>query len=66
MEQTFGVSGREVDFNDHGYTLSITQALYHHDYYVQLRQAKDSVARASVDLDASYQDINAANSRCLF
>ncbi len=53
--QTFGVSGREVDFNDHGYTLSITQALYHHDYYVQLRQAKDSVARASVDLDASYQ-----------
>ncbi len=52
---TFGVAGREVDFNDHGYTLSITQALYHHDYYVQLRQAKTSVARASIDLDASYQ-----------
>ncbi|MFK7816001.1 MAG: TolC family outer membrane protein, partial [Gammaproteobacteria bacterium] len=54
---TFGVSGREVDFNDHGYTLSITQALYHHDYYVQLRQAKTSVARASIDLDASYQEL---------
>ena len=54
---TFGVSGRDVDFNDHGYTLSITQALYHHDYYVQLRQAKDSVARASIDLDASYQEL---------
>jgi len=54
---TFGIAGREVDFNDHGYTLSITQALYHHDYYVQLRQAKDSVARASVDLDASYQQL---------
>lgn len=54
---TFGVSGREVDFNDHGYTLSITQALYHHDYYIQLRQAKTSVARASIDLDASYQEL---------
>ena len=52
---TFGVAGREVNFNDHGYTLSITQALYHHDYYVQLRQAKDAVARANIDLDASYQ-----------
>lgn len=54
---TFGISGREVDFNDHGYTLSISQALYHHDYYVQLRQAKDSVARASIELDASYQQL---------
>ncbi len=54
---TFGVTGREVDFNDHGYTLSITQALYHHDYYVQLRQAKNSVAKASIDLDASYQEL---------
>lgn len=54
---TFGISGREVDFNDHGYTLSITQALYHHDYYVQLRQAKHSVAKAGLDLDASYQEL---------
>lgn len=54
---TFGVSGRDVDFNDHGYTLSITQALYHHDYYVQLRQANNSVARAAIDLDASYQEL---------
>lgn len=54
---TFGVEGTDVDFNDHGYTLNITQALYHHDYYVQLRQAKSSVARASIDLDASYQDL---------
>ncbi len=54
---TFGVAGTDVDFNDHGYTLNITQALYHHDYYVQLRQAKNSVARASIDLDASYQEL---------
>lgn len=54
---TFGVAGREVDFNDHGFTLSISQALYHHDHYVQLRQAKNSVARATIDLDASYQEL---------
>lgn len=54
---TFGISGREIDYNDHGYTLSVTQALYNVDYYTQLRQAKTSVARASIDLDASYQEL---------
>ena len=55
--QTFGIPGTTVDFNDHGYTLSISQALYHHDFYVQLRQAKNSVARAKIDLDAAHQDL---------
>ncbi len=55
--QTFGVAGREVNFNDHRYTLNISQALYHHDFYVQLRQAKNSVARAKVDLDAAHQEL---------
>ncbi len=54
---TFGIPGRTVNFNDHGYTLNITQALYHHDFYVQLRQAKNSVARAKVDLDAEHQEL---------
>ena len=53
----FGIEGREVDFNEHGYILNISQALYHHDFYVQLRQAKNSVARAKVDLDAAYQNL---------
>ena len=53
----FGIEGREVDYNDHGYTLSVTQALYNVDYFVQLRQAKTSVAKASIDLDASYQEL---------
>ncbi len=54
---TFGIQGDTVDFNEHGYTLSINQALYHHDFYVQLRQAKNSVARAQIDLDAARQDL---------
>ena len=37
--------------------MSISQALYHHDFYVQLRQAKNSVARAKIDLDAAHQDL---------
>jgi len=55
--ETFGVAGSDVDFNRHGYTLSISQALYHHDYYIALRQAKSSVGRASIELDASYQEL---------
>ena len=54
---TFGVAGTDVDFNDHGYTLSISQSLYNHDHYVQLRQAKDSVAKAHIDLNASHQEL---------
>lgn len=54
---TLGVDSTEVNFNDHGYTLNISQALYHHDFYVQLRQSKNSVERASIDLDASYQEL---------
>ena len=55
--QTFGVPGRTVNFNDHGYTLSISQTLYHREFYIQLRQAKNSVARAKINLDAAHQDL---------
>lgn len=55
--QVFGISGKTVNFNSHGYNLNISQALYHRDFYVQLRQAKNSVAKAKVDLDAAHQDL---------
>ena len=55
--QTFGVSGADVDFNSHGYSLRLTQSLYNHDFYVQLRQAKNTVAKAQVELDASRQEL---------
>lgn len=53
--ETFGISGRTVDFNSHGYRLNISQALYHPEFLVQLRQAKNTVAKAKIDLDAAYQ-----------
>ncbi len=55
--QTFGVSGADVDFNSHGYSLRLTQSLYNHEFYVQLRQAKNTVAKAQVELDNSKQDL---------
>ena len=55
--QTFGVAGADVDFNSHGYSLRLTQSLYNHEFYVQLRQAKNTVAKAQIELDASKQDL---------
>ncbi len=55
--QTFGVAGADVDFNSHGYSLRLTQPLYNHQFYVQLRQAKNTVAKARVELDNSKQDL---------
>ncbi len=64
--ETFGVTGRDVDFNDHNYRLNIRQALYHHDFYVQLRQAKNSVAKARIDLDAAHQELIVRVTRAYF
>ena len=55
--ETFGVEGDTVNFNDHGYTLNLSQTLYNHEFYVQLRQAKNSVAKAAVDLDSAHQEL---------
>ena len=53
----YNVQGGSVDFNEHGYSLRISQALYHHGFYVQLRQAKNSVAKAKIDLDTVQQNL---------
>ena len=55
--QTFGVAGADVDFNSHGYSLRLTQPLYNHNFYVQLRQAKNTVAKAKIELDSSKQEL---------
>ena len=55
--QTFGVAGRDVDFNSHSYSLRLTQSLYNHEFYVQLRQAKNSVAQAQAVFDNAKQNL---------
>lgn len=44
-------------FNSSGYTLSLTQPVYHHDTYVQLRQADARIAQADALLGAAQQDL---------
>lgn len=64
--ETFGIAGRAVDFNDHNYRLNIRQTLYHRDFYVQFRQAKNSVAKANIDLDAAHQELIIRTTRAYF
>ena len=54
---TFGIGSTDADFNSHGYSLQLSQPLYNHSFYIQLRQAKNTVAKALVQLDASKQDL---------
>lgn len=44
-------------FNSSGYTLSLTQPVYHHDTYVQLRQADARIAQAEALFGAAKQDL---------
>ena len=49
-----GFGGNE-DFNSHGYTLSLTQPVYRHDRWVQLRQAQDTVKQAEAEWETAQQ-----------
>jgi len=51
------ISGGSEDFNSRGYTLSLTQPLYHRDLLVQLRQADSTVGKAEVQWEAAQQDL---------
>ena len=54
---TFGVPGRKVNFNSNGYRLSLVQSLYNRNFIIQLRQSKNTVARAQIELDLSQQNL---------
>lgn len=45
------------NYNTHGYALNLQQAVYHHDYYVQLRQADSRIAQADASYGAAEQDL---------
>ncbi|MEO6696454.1 MAG: TolC family outer membrane protein [Gammaproteobacteria bacterium] len=56
ITQPLSVAG-ETYFNSNGYTLSLTQPVYHRDTYVQLRQADARVAQADSQLAGAEQDL---------
>ena len=64
--QTFGVGSADVDFNSHSYTLRLTQALYNQTFFSQLRQSKNTIARARIELDSTKQDLLIRTSESYF
>lgn len=51
------ISNRTSIFNTRGYGLNLTQSVYHHDYYAQLRQADSRIAQADATYGAAEQDL---------
>lgn len=45
------------DFTSSGYSLSLDQTIYHHEYFVQLRQADARVSQAQTNLNAARQGL---------
>jgi len=57
QEVTDSIADSDETFNSHGYALNLTQSVYHHDYYVQLRQAGSRIAQADAAYGAAVQDL---------
>ncbi|MGH8584272.1 MAG: TolC family outer membrane protein [Gammaproteobacteria bacterium] len=49
--------GGEFEFLSGGYTLNVTQPVYHHDRYAQLKQADSRIRASELELDAALQDL---------
>ncbi len=45
------------DFDSNGYTLSLSQSLYHHDYYKRLKVADAGIAKANAEVEAARQGL---------
>lgn len=53
---TFGSNG-ELDFNSHGYQLSLTQPLYRRDRFIALDQADSEIKQAEAKLTQAKQEL---------
>ena len=50
------VSGKD-DYRSNGYTLSISQPIFHYDYFIQFGQASESVKKAAAEYSAAQQQL---------
>ncbi len=55
--QTSIDSDRNGNYTNSNYSLNLQQALYHHDYWLLLRQADSRVAQADAQLGSARQDL---------
>lgn len=51
------LNGTTTDYESNGYTLSLVQSLYHHDYYMQLKVADAGIAKANAEYEAARQGL---------
>lgn len=49
--------GGKFEFNSRGYSLSLTQPIYHYDRYLQLEQADNRIRQAQLDVDTARQNL---------
>ena len=54
---TSAFGGGNSQFTGKGYSLNLSQPIYHRDRYVRLEQADDQITKAQLDLDAAEQDL---------
>jgi outer membrane protein len=57
LESNTGAATGEESYTSNDYTLSLVQSLYHHEYYVQLRQADARIAQANAEYENAKQGL---------
>ena len=62
---TFGSDG-EIDFNSHGYSLNLSQPLFHRDRFIALSQADSEIKESEAKLAKAQQDLIVSVSETYF
>ena len=58
ISSSSGIGGSgTVDFNTHGYSLDLTQPVFHYDRWLALRQADNEILQAQAEQDAALQEL---------
>ncbi len=57
LESNTSTQTGEETYTSNSYTLSLVQSLYHHEYYVQLRQADARIAQANAEYENAKQGL---------
>jgi len=56
LDSASGVTGTS-DYDTNGYSVNLVQSIYHHEYYVQLRQADANIAKANAEYEGAKQGL---------
>jgi outer membrane protein len=57
INREFKTSGASTDYTSQSYSLTLNQAIFHNDYFVQYRQADFQVAQAAANFNSSALDL---------